>query len=219
MSEVQIEQAIAAFVTFFVVINAVGVAPVFAALTEGDGPAFARKMAVRSTIVATLVIFLFAFAGPWLLENLGISLDAFRIAGGALLFLIALEMVFEKRQERQKNRADAVLAEGEASGGLDDISVFPIGIPMIAGPGAIATAMLYMRNAGGDPVNILIVVAAIGANLLLVLVTFLIAGPLMRLMGESIAGAITRIFGVILAALAIQFMVDGLKAVFLTPAA
>src|SRR5262249_36339233 len=156
----------------------------------------------------------FAFAGPWLLKRLGISLDAFRAAGGVLLFLIAVEMVFEKRQERQKNRTDAVLATSEATGQLEDVSVFPIGIPLIAGPGSIATAMLYMQNAGGDPIGIGIVVGAIGLNLLLTCLIFLIAGPLMRVMGENIAGAMARIFGVILSALAVQLIVDGVKGAF-----
>src|SRR6185503_470257 len=212
MSGLQFEQAVAAFVTFFVVIDAVGVAPVFAALTAPGGSGYARRMAIKSTVVATLILFFFAFAGPWLLDHLGISLDAFRAAGGALLFLIALEMVFEKRQQRQKSRADQVLAEEE--GRLDDISVFPIGIPMIAGPGSIATAMLYMQNAGSDPMSIGIVSAAIAANLSLTGLIFLAAGPLMKIMGQSIAGAVTRIFGVILAALAVQLIIDGIIGAF-----
>ncbi|HEY7798991.1 MAG TPA: MarC family protein [Hyphomonadaceae bacterium] len=214
LTELQIEQAVAAFVTFFVLIDAPGVAPIFASLTAPGGSAYARRMAVKSVVVATIILFFFAFAGPWLLDRLGISLDAFRVAGGALLFLIALEMVFEKRQQRQKSRADQKLAEEEAAGRLDDISVFPIGIPMIAGPGSIATAMLYMQNTQGDPVGIGIVSAAIGLNLVLTLLVFLAAGPLMKVMGESIAGAITRIFGVILSALAIQLMIDGIIGAF-----
>jgi multiple antibiotic resistance protein len=214
LTDLQIEQAVAAFVTFFVLIDAPGVAPIFASLTAPGGGGYARRMAVKSVIVATIILFFFAFAGPWLLDRLGISLDAFRVAGGALLFLIALEMVFEKRQQRQKSRADQKLAEEEAAGRLDDISVFPIGIPMIAGPGSIATAMLYMQNTQGDPVSIGIVSAAIGLNLVLTLLVFLAAGPLMKVMGESVAGAITRIFGVILSALAIQLMIDGIIGAF-----
>lgn len=214
LTGIQIEQAVAAFVTFFVVIDAVGMAPMFAALTAPGGQSYARKMAIRSAMVAGIILFFFAFAGPWLLDHLGISLDAFKAAGGILLFLIALDMVFEKRQQRRENRADAVLAEENASGKLDDISVFPIGIPMIAGPGAIATAMLYMKNAQNDPVQIGIVVGAIGLNLLLTAIVFLLATPLMRMIGESVAGAVTRIFGVILAALAVQFVVDGLRGAF-----
>jgi multiple antibiotic resistance protein len=214
LTDLQIEQAVAAFVTFFVLIDAPGVAPIFASLTAPGGGGYARRMAVKSVIVATIILFFFAFAGPWLLDRLGISLDAFRVAGGALLFLIALEMVFEKRQQRQKSRADQKLAEEEAAGRLDDISVFPIGIPMIAGPGSIATAMLYMQNTQGDPVSMGIVSAAIGLNLVLTLLVFLAAGPLMKVMGESVAGAITRIFGVILSALAIQLMIDGIIGAF-----
>jgi multiple antibiotic resistance protein len=214
LTELQIEQAVAAFVTFFVLIDAPGVAPVFASLTAPGGSAYARRMAVKSVVVAAIILFFFAFAGPWLLDHLGISLDAFRVAGGALLFLIALEMVFEKRQQRQRSRADQKLAEETAAGRLDDISVFPIGIPMIAGPGSIATAMLFMQNAGGDPVSVGIVSGAIAINLVLTLLIFLAAGPLMKVMGESIAGAITRIFGVILSALAIQLMIDGIIGAF-----
>ena len=214
LTEIQLEQAIAAFVTFFVLIDAPGVAPIFASLTAPGTPAYARKMAVKSVFVAGLILFFFAFAGAQLLHHLGISLDAFRIAGGVLLFLIALEMVFEKRQQRQKDRADQVLADEEASGRLDDVSVFPLAIPMIAGPGSIATAMLFMQNAGGDPVGISIVSLAIAANLVLACLIFLAAGPLMKVMGDQIAGAITRIFGVILCALAAQMIIVGIIGAF-----
>jgi len=210
----QVELAITTFVTFFVVIDAVAVAPIFASLTVGKGAGYARTMAVKSAVVAAVILYLFALFGPWLLKHMGISLNAFRAGGGVLLFLIAIEMVFEKRQERQKTRADAVLADSEGSGQLDDISVFPIGIPMIAGPGSIATAMLSMQSAGSDPVGIGIVVAAIGLNLVLTALIFVASGPLMKVMGENIAGAIARIFGVILSALAVQLIVDGLKGAF-----
>ena len=214
LTDLQFEQAVAAFVTFFVLIDAPGVAPIFVSLTAPGGSAYARKMAIKSVFVAALILFFFAFAGAWLLGALGISLDAFRVAGGVLLFLIALEMVFEKRQARQKNRADQVLADEEASGRLDDVSVFPLAIPMIAGPGSIATAMLYMQNAGGDGVGIGIVSFAIAANLVLAGLIFLVAGPLIRVMGDQIAGAITRIFGVILSALAIQMIIVGVIGAF-----
>jgi multiple antibiotic resistance protein len=122
--------------------------------------------------------------------------------------------VFEKRRERQKSRADRVLAEEEAAGRLDDISVFPLAIPMIAGPGSIASAMLYMQNAGGDAVGVGIVSFAIAANLVLAGLIFLAAGPLMKVMGDQIAGAITRIFGVILSALAVQMIIVGVTGAF-----
>ncbi|MBR9835096.1 MAG: NAAT family transporter [Alphaproteobacteria bacterium] len=203
----------AAFVTFFVLIDALGVAPVFASLTARGPASYRRSMAVRSVIVGSLIIFGFAFFGAWLLEKLHITIDAFRAAGGVLLFMIALDMVFEKRTERRENRADSVLAEEDASGHLDDISVFPLGIPMLAGPGSIATAMLYMSESA-TWISKGAVLAAIGANMVICLIIFLIAGPLVKAMGDSVAGAITRIFGVILAALSVQLLIDGIKGAF-----
>ncbi|MAK62553.1 MAG: MarC family transcriptional regulator [Ponticaulis sp.] len=201
----------ASFVTFFVLIDALGVAPVFAGMTAPGGPDYARRMAIKSVFVATLIVFAFAFGGTWLLEKMHISLDAFRAAGGALLFLIAIDMVFEKRTERREQRAEEYMDEHED---LDDISVFPLGIPMLAGPGTIATAMLYMGNAEGNWMEQGAVLAALGLNMLLTLIIFLIAGPLIRLMGDSVAGALTRILGVILAALSIQLLIDGIKGAF-----
>jgi multiple antibiotic resistance protein len=145
-----------------------------------------------------------------LLEKLHITIDAFRAAGGVLLFLIALDMVFEKRTERRENRADEYLEEHEQ---LEDISVFPIGIPMLAGPGSIATAMLFMSEAVVWSQKA-VVLSAIALNMVLCLVVFLMAGPIVKAMGESVAGAITRIFGVILAALSTQLMIDGIIGAF-----
>lgn len=213
MTSELINLALATFVTFFVLIDPPGVVPVFATLTAPGGPKFARRMAVRAVIVAGIIIIGFAFGGAWLLGALHISIDAFRAAGGILLFLIALDMVFEKRQERREHRAEALMEEADHKH-LDDVSVFPLGIPMLAGPGSIATAMLYMQNANGNLVEQGIVIGAIVLNLVLCLGVFLVAAPLMRIMGESIGGAITRIFGVILAALSVQLLIDGIKGAF-----
>lgn len=204
----------ASFVTFFVLIDAPGVAPVFASLTARGPASYRRSMAIRSVLVGTLIIFGFAFGGAWLLDQLHITIDAFRAAGGVLLFLIALDMVFEKRTDRREKRADSVLAEvHDTEDHLDDVSVFPIGIPMLAGPGSIATAMLYMSQ-NVSWVGQSAVLAAIGVNMVICLAIFLAAGPLVKAMGESIAGAITRIFGVILAALSVQLLIDGIKGAF-----
>ncbi len=203
----------ASFVTFFVLIDALGVAPIFATLTANGSPAYRRRMAVRSTFVATIIMFAFAFGGAWLLGAMHISIDAFRAAGGALLFLIALDMVFEKRTERRETRAEEVIEEHRGQSEPEDISVFPIGIPMIAGPGSIATAMFYMSEATNWTEKSVVLVA-IGLNLVLTLVIFLAAGPLVRLFGASAAGALTRIFGVILAALSVQLLIDGIKGAF-----
>ncbi|MEL7032090.1 MAG: MarC family protein [Pseudomonadota bacterium] len=205
---------LASFVTFFVLIDALGVAPVFASLTVRGPASYRRSMAVRSVLVGTLIIFGFAFFGAWLLDKLHISIDAFRAAGGILLFIIALDMVFEKRTERRENRAESVLADSEETPEqLDDVSVFPLGIPMLAGPGSIATAMLYMSQ-HDDWIGKGAVLSAVAANMLICLLVFLAAGPLVKAMGESIAGAITRIFGVILAALSVQLLIDGIKGAF-----
>ena len=204
----------ASFVTFFVLIDALGVAPVFASLTARGPASYRRSMAVRSVLVGTLIIFGFAFFGAWLLDKLHITIDAFRAAGGILLFIIALDMVFEKRTERRENRAESVLADSEDTPEqLDDVSVFPLGIPMLAGPGSIATAMLYMSQ-HATWVGKSAVLSAVAANMVICLLVFLAAGPLVKAMGESIAGAITRIFGVILAALSVQLLIDGIKGAF-----
>ena len=213
MSADQLSLFTAAFVTFFVLIDALGVAPVFATLTAQGDAAYRRKMAVKSTFVATLIMFAFAFGGAWLLGAMHISIDAFRAAGGVLLFLIALDMVFEKRTERRETRAEEVLEEHKNDPEPEDVSVFPIGIPMIAGPGSIATAMFYMSEATVW-VEKALVLAAIGLNLALTLVIFLVAGPLVRLLGASVAGALTRILGVVLAALSVQLLIDGIKGAF-----
>ncbi len=204
----------ASFVTFFVLIDALGVAPVFVSLTAHGPASYRRSMALKSVLVGTIIIFGFAFFGAWLLDQLHITIDAFRAAGGVLLFLIALDMVFEKRTERRETRAESVLAESDdIPGVLDDVSVFPLGIPMLAGPGSIATAMLFMSESASW-VGKSAVLSAIAANMVICFIVFLMAGPLVRILGDSVAGAITRIFGVILAALSVQLLIDGIKGAF-----
>ncbi|GAO40887.1 hypothetical protein SCH01S_52_00700 [Sphingomonas changbaiensis NBRC 104936] len=198
---------VAAFATFFVVIDPPGCAPIFASLTAGATPQHRRAMAIRSSMVAGAILLAFAIFGEAFLRSLGISLDAFRIAGGIMLFLIALEMVFEKRQERREHRAEDV----KARPAHEDISIFPMGIPMIAGPGSIASAMLLMSRGHGLAED-LVVLAALAVVLLLTLLALLLAGPLMRLLGYRLEAMITRVLGVILAALAVQFVIDGIRA-------
>lgn len=199
------ELFLAAFATFFVVIDPPGCAPIFAGLTAGATPGHRRAMAVRAVAVAALILAVFALFGEKLLHGLGIELASFRIAGGVMLFLIALEMVFEKRTQRREDRAARVTpAEAE------DVSIFPMAMPMIAGPGSIASVMLLMaRNDGLE--RSAVILAAMAANLLLTLVALLAAGPLMRLLGHKIEAVITRLLGVLLAALAVQFVIDGVQ--------
>jgi multiple antibiotic resistance protein len=198
-----------ALVTFLVIIDPPGCAPIFASLTRGTSPAHRRTMAVRSSLIAWVVLMFFALLGRPMLHALGISLASFRIAGGIMLFMIALDMVFERRTQRREVRAQSIEGTPEA----EDISAFPMAIPMISGPGSIASAMLWVSRAEG-PVQIAIVLAAITVVILLTLVSLLAAGQLMRLIGERMEAMITRILGVILAALAAQFIVDGLKQSF-----
>lgn len=206
----------ASFVTFFVVIDPIGVAPIFAALTDGSTPAHRRVMAIKSVAIATGVLIMFAYGGEWLLGALHISLDAFRAAGGVLLFLIALEMIFEKRTERREERAEKMHDdEHQIDTAHDDISVFPMAIPMLAGPGAIASIMLFMSGDGGTLMGQVAIFGGLAANLLMCLIIFLAVGPLMKLMGDTLAAMITRILGVILAALAAQFIFDGIAGALL----
>ncbi|MEA3043512.1 MAG: multiple antibiotic resistance protein [Sphingomonadales bacterium] len=203
-----IELFVSALVTFLVVIDPPGCAPIFASLTSGTTPAHRRAMALRSVGIAAGILIFFGLLGQDLLNALGVSLSAFRIAGGILLFLIAVDMVFEKRTERRENRAEEVSASNQ-----EDVSVFPMAIPMIAGPGSIASIMLLMARSEGLTES-LIVMGALAATLLLTLLCLLLAGPLMRLLGHRMEAMITRLLGVILAALAVQFVIDGLKRTF-----
>jgi multiple antibiotic resistance protein len=198
-----------ALVTFLVIIDPPGCAPIFASLTRGATSVHRRAMAVRSSLIAWLILMFFALLGRPLLHALGISLASFRIAGGILLFYIAVEMVFEKRTERRENRAHSI----EGTPNAEDVSVFPMAMPMIAGPGSIASAMLWVSRAE-TAVHVAIVLAAITAVMAITLATLLAAGPMMRLIGDKVEAAITRILGVILAALAAQFVIDGLKQSF-----
>jgi multiple antibiotic resistance protein len=201
-----IELFTTAFITLAVIIDPPGCAPIFASLTRGASAAERRRLAFRSAGIAWGILMFFALLGEPLLRTLGISLSAFRLAGGIMLFMIALDMVFERRTERREERAKEIEGTPEA----EDISVFPMAIPMIAGPGSIASIMLLSARADGT-VEGLTVLAAMTAVILLTLVALLAAGPLMKLIGAKLEAMITRILGVILAALAVQFVLDGLE--------
>jgi multiple antibiotic resistance protein len=204
-----IELYLSALVTFFVVIDPPGCAPIYAGLTKGATPAARRAMAIRAVVVASIILFVFAAVGETILDALGVSLPAFSIAGGIMLFLIALEMVFERRTERREDRAAKVASTPE----VEDVSIFPMAMPMIAGPGSIASVMLTMgRNHGVE--NVTVVLAALATILVLTLLALLAAGPLMRLLGARVESVITRILGVLLGALAVQFIIDGVGKAF-----
>ena len=200
---------ISAFVTLFVVIDPPGCAPIYASLTSGANAAQRRSMAIRATLIAGAILIFFALLGEALLAFLHIDLDSFRIAGGIMLFIIAVDMVFEKRTERREQRAEKIMATPE----VEDVSVFPMAMPMIAGPGSIASVMLLVsQNQGIERASVIF--GALLAVLLLTMGALLAAGPLMRVMGQKAEAVITRLLGVLLAALAAQFVIDGLKASF-----
>jgi len=203
------ELFISAFVTLFVVIDPPGCAPIYASLTTGATQIQRRSMAIRAVAIAAGILLLFALWGKQLLGTLGIALDSFRIAGGIMLFIIAMDMVFEKRTQRREDRAQKIADTPE----VEDVSVFPMAMPMIAGPGSIATVMLLMSRAEGLSER-LVVIGAVVVTLALMLGSLLAAGPIMALLGSKIEAVITRLLGVLLAALAAQFVIDGLKASF-----
>ncbi|BBB10023.1 MULTISPECIES: MarC family protein [Sphingopyxis] len=203
-----IDLFISAFVTLFVVIDPPGCAPIYASLTTGASAQQRRSMAIRATVIAGCILVFFAMFGEALLSFLHIDLDSFRIAGGIMLFMIAIDMVFEKRTERREQRAEKVAASH-----VEDVSVFPMAMPMLAGPGSIASVMLLVaQNNGLD--RAFVIFAALLLVLLMTLAALLAAGPLMRFIGNKGEAVITRLLGVLLAALAAQFVIDGLKASF-----
>ena len=208
-----IELFLSAFITLFVVIDPPGCAPIYAGLTKGATSAQQRSMAVRACLIAGAILVVFALFGEDLLGALHIELDSFRIAGGLMLFLIALDMVFEKRTQRREQRAERVTAEHLGKTEVEDVSVFPMAMPMLAGPGAIASIMLLTAKAHGAAATAM-VLAALAAVLVLTMLALIAASPLMKLFGARVEAVITRLLGVLLAALAAQYVIDGLKASF-----
>jgi MarC family membrane protein len=190
---------ITAFFTLFVIIDPIGLAPIFVALCRGMDPARRRSVALRAVLIGALLLTLFGFFGEAVLGFAGISMPAFRIAGGILLFLTALDMLFERRTKRRKSQTSED----------DDPSVFPLATPLIAGPGAIATMILLMDQAEGalETGMVLLMLAAV---LVLVLVMALLAPLLEKALGQTGTNVVTRLLGMLLAALSVQFIADGI---------
>lgn len=199
------------FLVLFVVIDPIGLAPIFAALTHGESAEARRRMALRGVGIASLVLVAFTLAGDRLLDALNIGLPAFRIAGGALLFLLAIEMVFARhsgvRAPTEREQAEAERRR--------DISVFPLAVPLIAGPGAITTVLLTAGQGQGSWFITGVLLAVLAAVLVLTLAALLLSTRIVRLIGETGANVVGRVFGIVLAALAVQFMLDGLHSSFI----
>ncbi len=196
---------VAAFTTLFIIIDPPGLAPVFIALTQGMRPAQRRAIAIRAVLVATALMMLFLLLGEAVLGFIGISMDAFRIAGGILLFLTALDMLFQRRQARREDSA----AEGQAEH-HDDPSVFPLALPLIVGPGAITTVILLSGQAQGAA-DLGAIAGVIVAVLAIVMLAFIAAPAIERALGKTGLNIVTRVLGMLLAALAVQFVLDGLR--------
>lgn len=193
---------ITGFVTLFVVMDPIGLVPLFIALTQGAGAERRRAVALRACLIAAGLLMLFGLAGESILTFIGISMPAFRIAGGILLFLTALDMLFERRTQRRESQT----AEPD-----HDPSVFPLATPLIAGPGAIATMILLIGQAGGDWSATGIVIGLMLAVIVVTFLFFLAATPLERMLGRTGTLVVTRLLGMLLAALSVQFVIDGVR--------
>jgi multiple antibiotic resistance protein len=202
------EHLIKTFIIFFVVIEPVSLVPMFGALTRGGEPGYRTRMAWKSVAISAGIFIVFALAGDWLLRLLGISVSAFKIAGGALLFLLAVDMVLA----RESGLRSTTVREQEEARYREDISVFPLAFPLITGPGTLATLLLLTA----ETANYVEFSLVLGMGLLALAVTLaflLLTQPLMRVMGVTGGTVVSRLLGVVLAALAVQYMVDGVTEV------
>jgi multiple antibiotic resistance protein len=206
-----LEQPLKFFVVFFVVVEPVSLIPLFSKLTQGASVAYKRRMAAKAVVVAAGILLLFALGGAAFLQLMGISLEAFRIFGGLLLFLLALEMVFARESGTRTSSDEQAESRRRA-----DISVFPLAFPFIAGPGALATILLWFGPVDIARQTLLFLELSAGVALVLVisLAMMWLADPLMRMMGVTGANVAGRLLGVVLGALAVQFVIDGLRNTF-----
>ncbi len=189
------------FVTLFVVIDPVGLAPLFVALTTGMTPRQRLLVGLRACVVSVILLTLFGLAGEAILAGIGITLPAFQIAGGILLFLTALDMLFDRRTQRRAGHAQQA----------DDPSVFPLAMPLIAGPGAMAAMILLVGETGWDWQGVVAVHLVMVLVIALAFGLFLVAAPLERLLGATGTMVVTRLLGMLLAALSVQFVLNGLR--------
>jgi multiple antibiotic resistance protein len=201
-----LNEAITAFVMLFVVIDPIGLGPMFVALTQGATASERRRIGLTGVLVGAAILTVFGLAGDSALKFIGISMPAFRISGGLLLFLIAVEMVFEKRTQRREEKTGA-----EEQVAAADPSVFPLATPLVAGPAAIATMILLVGEQQGDLAGQAMIFGVLYGLLLLVFVMFLLGGVIERALGRTGVLVVTRLFGMLLAALSVQFVLDGLS--------
>jgi len=206
-----IEEIIKTFIVFFLVIEPISLVPMFGALTRGGEPGYRRKMAYKSTVISAGIFIAFALLGDYALKALGISVDAFKIAGGLLLFLLSVDMVFA----RQSGLRSTTVREQDEARYREDISVFPMAFPLIAGPGALATLLLFMVEIRGEPLAFVSLLAVILSVLAITLLLLLGTTQVMKIMGVTGANVVSRLLGVVLSALAVQYVLDGVQNAFL----
>jgi len=202
-------QWINALIVVFVVIDPPGVAAMFAALTRAGDNHYRRRMAVKATLLSAGILFVFAFIGGPLLNSLSVSVPAFKIAGGILLFLVAIDMIFA----RQSGLRSATVREQEEARFKEDISVFPLAFPLISGPGALTTVILLTGSARGHLLQFGAVLVILAIVLAITFVALLASGAIMRLLGVTGSNVVDRLLGVVLAAMAVQFVIDGVRSV------
>jgi multiple antibiotic resistance protein len=205
---IPIDFLISALVTLLVVVDPIGLTPAFLGVTAGLPRPARRRVALRACLIAFAILAGAALVGDWLLRMMSISLPAFRIAGGLLLFSIASEMVFGVRIARQSEAADKAIEEH-----VRNIAAFPLAIPLMAGPGAITATVLLAGRTGGDPARLALLAVVIAVVMAACLIVFLAASRIERLLGVTGNTVLSRLLGVLLAALAVQFVIDGVRAV------
>ena len=205
------EQLVNTFIILFVVIDPIALAPILGAMTRGGSDAYRRKMAFKATFLSTIILLIFLFLGSQFLKAMGITIPAFKIAGGLLLLINGFDMVFA----RHTGLRSTTVKESAEARQKDDISVFPLAFPLIAGPGTITTVLLLSTDMRDDPVMFTGLILIILFVLALALLFLLISGKVMKILGETGANVLDRLLGVILCALAVQFMIDGIRTAFL----
>ncbi len=196
-----------ALVAYFVTVDPLGLVPIFIAITGDTEAGERRRIALRGVLVGTVVLLLFVLFGRGLLTGLGIGIPAFRVAGGLFLFVLALEMVFERRGERRGGTAGTIASEPQTS----DIAVFPLGIPLIAGPAAITTTILAAERYAGAWPQLLSVAAALLLIMVATYVALLLGNRIQRYLGPTMIGVLSRLLGLLLGALAMQYVIDGIR--------
>jgi multiple antibiotic resistance protein len=201
-----LEFFVSALVTLIVVVDPLGLIPAFVTITQGLPTASRRSVALRACLIAAAILAGSALIGDWLLRTLSITLPAFRIAGGLLLFSIASEMVFGVRIVRQSRQAEEAIEEH-----VRNIAAFPLAIPLMAGPGAITATVLLAGRAGGDPLRLGVLLGVVAAVMALCFVAFTLAARIAKILGVTANVVLSRLLGVLLAALAVQFVIDGVR--------